>query len=205
MQHSVTLALYEYWIGLKGQRYAPLRSEIEPSSIRSLLSSTFILETDLLEGCHFRLAGTDTCALLGRDLKQSDFLEIWNEHGQEALDSGLRILRDNSACIFATWEGRTARYHETSGELLMLPLMHEGKINRVLGSFTAFETPYWQGTFPLVKINLNDIKVILPTEHGLPLFKDTDSPPPLVASAILKQEGRRVGHLTVFEGGQKDL
>ncbi len=205
MQHSVTLELYAYWIRAKGRRYAPRRSEIEPGSIRALLSSTFILETDDLEGTSFRLAGTDSCALFGRDLKGSDFLEIWGAHGRETLESSLRILRNDKACIFATWTGRTARYHQTSGELLLLPLLHEGRISRVLGSFTANKKPYWQGTFPMVALDLSDIRVVLPTEHGLPLIPNKEVSPLETKMPVPVPKGRQVGHLTIYEGGQNDV
>lgn len=220
MQHSVTLDLYEYWIALKGQRYAPQRHEVEPNGIRSLLSNTFVLETDPLEGTHFRLAGTDICTLIGRDLKQSDFFKLWGDHGRETLESSVRILRDNSAGIFATWTGHTARYHKTQGEMLMLPMIHDGLTSRVLGSFVASERPYWQGTFPITTLDLSDIRVILPSEHGLPLFDETESPKyqPESAEASFPHarttnadvftsanRGRRVRHLTILDGGQSEL
>ena len=202
MQHTVSLELYSYWIQLKRGRFAPQRCEIEPSGISSLLSNTFILETDGLEGTSFRLAGTDTCALFGRDLKGTDFLDLWSDHGRESLVSSLCILRNDVAGIFTTWSGRTERYHETNGELLLLPLMHDGRIKRVLGSFSTFETPYWQGTFPMVSIRLDDIRVILPSQHGLPPYQQVETPIIETKPPVLGQLGRRVRHLTIYEGGQ---
>ncbi len=53
---------------------APDRSEIEPGAVRELLGDIFVLSYDNAAGYPFRVAGTRVCALLGRDLKDTQLL-----------------------------------------------------------------------------------------------------------------------------------
>jgi hypothetical protein len=201
MENPVTLQLYSYWNRLKGARQAPERSEIEPSDIKELLPDTFILETDSLEGTSFRLAGTRTCALFGRDLKNADFLKLWPENDQTALESSLRLLRDEATVVSAKWEGRTARYHDTSGELILLPLIQDNAVCRILGTLVTTEPPYWLGTFPLKTLTLTGLRMVPPHEHSNPVYSKTPVPAvhPLLGT---NRPSRQIRHLSLFEGGR---
>jgi len=202
VHHSTSLELYSYWIRLKGDRHAPRRCEVEPAAIRTLLSDTFILESEGRTGSSFRLAGTNICSLFGYDLKGTDFLDLWDNHGRETLESSLRILRNDAACISATWICKTKRQHDTDGEFILLPLSHDGRINRILGAFVPLEKPYWHGAFPVASSHLTDIRAILPSEHGLPMVSDRVAPILDTRDIPATLAGRRVRHLTIYEGGQ---
>ncbi len=201
MENPTTLQLYSYWKQLKGNRPAPERSEIEPADIRNLLPDTFILETDELEGTSFRLAGTRTCALFGRDLKNADLLSLWSDRDKETLASSLHILRQEAMAISLRWEGRTARYHETSGEIIMLPLIQENMVCRVLGTLVTQDTPYWLGTFPLSTLDITGLRMIPVHEHNNPAysFAQNQKPHPALGE---NRPSRQIRHLSVFEGGR---
>ncbi len=201
MENPVTLQLYAYWNRLKGARQAPERSEIEPADIKDLLPDTFVLETDALEGTSFRLAGTRTCALFGRDLKAADFLKLWPENDRTALESSLRLLRDEATVVSAKWQGRTARHHDTSGELILLPLIQESAVCRILGTLVTTETPYWLGTFPLETLALASLRMVPSHEHNNPIYSkapDTSVHPVLGTN----RPSRQIRHLSLFEGGR---
>lgn len=204
LKNPVALELYSYWNRLKGPRTAPERGEIEPADIRNLLPDTFVLETDTLEGTSFRLAGTRTCALFGRDLKNADFLRLWSDNDADALENALGFLRNDTSAVTATWEGRTSRYHETAGELVMMPLYHDNKICRILGTLIASDTPYWLGTFPIVKLSLTGLTLIPVQEHSNPVYR----PMPRTGTHPVHGENRpsrQIRHLSVFEGGRRTV
>ncbi len=203
MENPVTLQLYSYWNRLKGGRQAPERSEIEPADIKDLLPDTFILETDALDGTSFRLAGTQTCALFGRDLKNADFLKLWSDSDRTALESSLRLLRDEATVVSANWEGRTARYHDTAGEFILLPLIQDNAVCRILGTLVTTEIPYWLGTFPLQAMSLTGLRMVPSHEHSNPVYSNT--PEPAIHPTLgTNRPSRQIRHLSLFEGGRSN-
>ena len=88
--------------------------------------------------------------------------------------------------------------HALDLELLLLPLRHRGKTHsRILGSLTPAEAPYWIGICPLTRLSLRSIRILWPSSRE-PLAAHPASP-------ALPQGTRRIGHLTVVEGGKRDL
>ena len=61
MKHATSRLLFAYWDGLRGDRAAPERSQIEPGQIRHILADTFILAIEPDGQAEFRLAGTRAC------------------------------------------------------------------------------------------------------------------------------------------------
>src|SRR6266478_3214259 len=78
MKQASSRELFGYWAARRGTKSAPERGEIEPSAIRRALGDVFILEFDRQDGHPFRLAGTRVCALFGRELKNEQFLNLWD-------------------------------------------------------------------------------------------------------------------------------
>ena len=79
MKHTSTLLIFEYWNRQRGDRSAPMRSEIDPAAIRHALGDTFMLAADFIDGIRFRLAGTRVCALFSREIKGEPFNALWTE------------------------------------------------------------------------------------------------------------------------------
>src|SRR6185436_10758974 len=77
MKHATSRELYQYWDRVRRGQPAPKRSDIEPSDIRRILADTFILEVTDRETYAIRLAGTRICALYGREIKGTNFLDLW--------------------------------------------------------------------------------------------------------------------------------
>ena len=76
MKNASTRLVFEYWDGLRGERAAPERGEIEPGALRHALADTFVLENEPI-GPVFRLAGTRLCALFGREQRGRAFAALW--------------------------------------------------------------------------------------------------------------------------------
>lgn len=76
MRHPSIKALYEYWHGLRGNRIAPTRAELDPKQIAQELGDIFLLE-GAAENFSFRLAGSRMVASLGQALTGKSFDAIW--------------------------------------------------------------------------------------------------------------------------------
>ena len=93
--------LHSYWNLLRGGRSAPERSEIDPSAIRGVLADTFILEVDSFRRYPFRIAGTRTNSLFGRELKGEAFLDLWQESEQREIAAIVASVADEATAVLA--------------------------------------------------------------------------------------------------------
>ena len=210
MKHATTRELYDYWNRLRGSARAPLRSAIEPSDIRRILSETFILEVGGRDDYFVRLAGTRVCALYCRELKGSNLLDLWAGEDRSAMATLAAAVSEDGAGAVLTLAAETADEREVACEMLLLPLRHGGEIfNRVLGSCVALERPYWLGTEAVVRQRITSLRLIWPEEAPRYLRRRTDQP-----AAVLPLEGRppirfpisgsrQHGHLFVVDGGKQ--
>lgn len=195
MQQVTSRQLYAYWDGVRNGRVAPRRFEIEPAKIAALLPETFIAERSGASGLRFRLAGTKICEHFGCELRGIDLLNLWSEQDRKALLSLLSDVFSGAAVGEVQFRAETGGKREVKFELLLLPLIHTGEaINRVLGSITALETPFWLGAAPLARYEIIDIRVHWP-DGGPPRREHT----PPTSEAEIVPLGRARFH--VYDGG----
>ena len=196
MKHTSTRDLYRYWDELRGTRAAPERVDIDPGAIRRILGDTFIVEVDDGATYPFRLAGTRLCALMGHELRGASFLEGWLGADAAEVTRLLTAVVDDSAAVVVGVEAHSNQGHRLELEMLLLPLRHRGKTHsRILGSLTAAEAPHWIGVCPLARLSIRSIRVIWPAAEREPLE-------PVPAVPQVPGGVRRIGHLTVVEGGR---
>ncbi len=164
MKQTASLWLYSYWNELRNGRKAPNRFEIEPVKIGPLLPETFILETDDTRSFRFRLAGTRICETYGYELKGLDFISFWKDRNErEAVESLLHTIKEDGSAGLLEFtalneEGESCRF-----EILLLPLIHSGNnVNRIMGSLSPLDEPYWLGASPLKTQRLDDLELIWP-------------------------------------------
>jgi hypothetical protein len=169
MQQPTSRQLYAYWDRVRNGRVAPRRFEIEPAKIAPLLPETFIVEGAGRLGSRFRLAGTKICEQFGRELRGADFLSLWGVSDREAVSSLLRNIFSDAAAGYGHFRSRTGSNREAHFEFLLLPLLHAGEtINRILGSITAIDPPFWLGTEPLEHQEILELNLHWP--DGAPAF-----------------------------------
>lgn len=172
MQQPTTRQLYAYWDKIRNGRIAPRRFEIEPAKIASLLRETFIAECTGVLAFRFRLAGTRVCQQFGRELRGVDFLSLWSLHDRDAIASLVRNIVKDGAVGHGVFLARTDAGREASFEFMLLPLIHTGPaINRMLGSITAIEPPFWLGAEPLTTFEVTELHLHWP--DGVPGFMAT--------------------------------
>jgi len=208
MRHQTSKKLFSYWNNLRQNRVAPDRREIEPSDIRDILGDTFILEVDQrFRTISFRLAGTRLCNAYGRELKGVGFLGLWDEVDNLGIYNAVKRVYEHSkpctvSCI-AESEGRKFVEYE----VMLLPLQNGSSDTvRILGTAVSTETPNWLGSDPLINNRIKSVRNIEITD-----VIDTPSIAPNLPGIILPikeqhddPQSRKVGHLTVIDGGITD-
>lgn len=127
--------LYLYWLSKKTSRFPPARQAIDPTELRHLLPSLFVIEVDHEEQrFRYRLAGQQV-----EDLVQTRLHGRWLD---EALRSPLREFFDEGFCIAAF--GAKVHYRSNTLHLagrpyirysrLLLPLSDDGlRMDHLLG------------------------------------------------------------------------
>ena len=121
MKHPSSRAFHAYWDEKRGGARAPDRSEIEPAAVRELLGDIFVLSYDNAAGYPFRVAGTRVCALLGSDLKDRSFSEMFAPDSRREIEDIIAVVAEE---MLAAVAGITAIAEDGTPahlELLLLP------------------------------------------------------------------------------------
>jgi hypothetical protein len=121
MKHPSSREFFAYWEEKRGGARAPDRSDIEPGAVRDLLGDIFVLSYDAAAGYPFRVAGTRVCALLGCDLKDRSFSELFAAEGRREIEDLITVVSEE---MLAAVAGITATSEDGSPahlELLLLP------------------------------------------------------------------------------------
>ena len=210
MKHTASRELYEYWNRVRGNERAPHRGAIEPSDIRRVLADTFILEVADREHFTVRLAGTRVCSIYCRELKGTDFFDLWQGNDRSAMATlGAAVTEDGAAAV-VTIEATTQRGQSVPAELILLPLRHTGPtFDRVLGSLAAMERPYWLGTEPVIRQSIASLRLIWPDQVPNLMRRRSDTMPrgrPAQGATVAPlhvPNSRRRGHLFVVDGGKQ--
>jgi hypothetical protein len=194
MKQASSRELFGYWSERRGSRAAPERGEIEPSAIRRALGDIFILEFERHSGHPFRLAGTRVCALFGRELKNEQFLDLWDAPSRLGIAELLDVIADEAAGIVASARGQTAEGWTQELELLLLPLAHRGDTHaRMIGALAPLAAPFWLGSARLGALTLGTIRHL-----------DAAATTPAAARLVAGVHGvDRRGAFTVYAGGRR--
>jgi len=124
MKHPSNQAFFAYWDGKRGEARAPDRSEIEPDAVRDLLGDIFVLSCDSANGYPFRVAGTRLCALLGRDLKDRSFSELFASDGRREIEDIITVVTEEMLAAIAGITAASEDGTQAHLELLLLPFSH---------------------------------------------------------------------------------
>lgn len=213
MKQEASIALFHYWNHLRGTRLAPKQTEIEPAQIKSLLADSLILERDSRGEAIFRLAGTRLCATYGRELKGYSFPLLWALRDQRMIARLVQSAFQDRMVVVVNFEGISMGRRTTFFEMILLPLEGGLANSRCLGSISLGRKPFWLGSDPIVENRVDSIRVI-DADREQDYHNDSSylSVPPLApdtASRLddvtgLREPGRRIRHLVVFDGGRNE-
>ena len=204
--HPTLQTLYGYWNEVRSGRVAPQRLEIEPSHIAGILPETFMLERAGARTYNYRLAGTRLCELFGSELRGRDFLDGWSEGDRRVLTGYLTTISDQGAAALITFDGLIDTRHRVELQASLLPLLHGGKIVRIIGAMGTTSAPHWLGSEPLLSRHLKRHQLLWPDgrPHALALKSARGAPfqPAMAASSETRAVQSETPRLRVVEGGR---
>ncbi len=192
--HPGSRTLFRYWEGLRGERAAPDRAELDLFKIRDQMPNLFIMERNpARQSYKWRLAGTRLCAMWRQELTGKDVFQNW--HAFER-DMAVRLLDgvvgSMQPCVMR-FRLQTSLNHTIPTEMLCLPIRaHSGDAIHVLGAIMPFSDTNTMGYDSISRIELLSARAIW-TE---PLPGDPLSPKSGHASA------RPFANFRVIEGGK---
>jgi hypothetical protein len=208
MKHKISHSLYSYWNEIRGQRVAPRRFEIEPSRIASILPDTFILDCERHGSPRFRLAGTRMSNLLGRDVRDGDFLDLFQARDHKTLQHVLQLTITQAGVSLLTTEPVLDAAPGISShpqiEIMLLPLFHtEAAVTRLLGCAVPLEPLVSLKPLAFLPQSLVSHETIWPDgrPHAVLQQLSRQSPfaPEQRGSRIVSSDRRR---FRVFDGGK---
>ena len=138
IRHQNARSLYAYWRSLRKNGRPPARRDINPRAMSPFLSTVFMLERSELERVIFRLAGTSVCALFGRELRDADISDLWDEsHRPHVKNLTESVFASADAGVIASL-ARTESGAEIDLEWLFLPIFApSGDLDRLIGCVNA--------------------------------------------------------------------
>ena len=207
VKHPVSRDLHAYWDGLRHDRTAPERRDIDPAAIRHVLAYTFVLEVTgpspvSARDLRFSLAGTRIGALFG-EARGRTFDRIWNRDTLAAVDAMLASVLDDRAVVVASTRCGPSPDRAIDLELLLLPLRHHGRTHtRILGSLAGTAVPEWMGLVPAGGLDLLGCRNLGGPAAPRSRTGRLPTPTPRPGPAATAVPAYRAGRFTVYDGGR---
>lgn len=140
MKHPSNREFFAYWNEKRGDARAPDRSDINPDAVRDLLGDIFVLGCDAAGHYPFRVAGTRLCALLGRDLKDQSFPQLFAPESRREIEDIIAAVTEDMVPAIAGITANSAG-GQVPLELLLLPFNFRAHAPLSLtGLLAPFET-----------------------------------------------------------------
>lgn len=135
MFHSNTEQLIDYWRSRKGADKTPARKAVNPADFASLLPQVIMLGRLGPGQYRVRLAGGFVTDLHGRELRDDDFLRLWEPAARTPLQLALEAGRRHPEPLVVEAEARSGEAVMTM-EVMLAPLRGpSGEIDRLIGLY----------------------------------------------------------------------
>src|SRR5687768_11467454 len=190
--HSSSRSLFRYWESIRGERSAPLRSDIQLQQIYPLLPWIFISEpVPGGSGHRLRLAGTGLCELWGENMTGKDLFAAWNNFEQSTMNKLLGSATTEHHPFIMRCRVRNESGMSATVEIMGLPVKADDTGGtQVLGLIVPFQDSELLRQHRLVSFDLVSVRIIWIE----PLPQPQSSPQ---ASPITLQP-----HLQLISGGR---
>jgi len=150
VRHHTIIDVYDYWNRLRGTRDAPLKSELEPSTLGHMLPSLFILEISAEGPVTFRLAGAKISDLFGQDLRDESFSALFGEGYGNTIEATLAGAMRHAMPALLNVTGYSTAGHRAAFEIALMPLRSDdGHCERLFGVIAATTVASWLEVVPL--------------------------------------------------------
>ncbi len=142
---ATELAEFEaYWNSMRRDGDVPMRTEIDPRGIESLLSNAFVAEKIAPGMARMRIAGTHLCDVMGLEVRGMPVSSLIEPQDRDRIADALVELFERPATLRLTLSSKGPA--PLTGTLLLLPLRSDlGDISRALGCLVTHgvigETP----------------------------------------------------------------
>lgn len=168
MKQESCRELYAYWNRIRGDQPAPQRGDIDPADLRRILGDIFIIEAVDAETYLFRLAGTRVCGAYCREMKGSNYLDVWSARDRSVMKRLLTAVTGESAVAVLGVHGINDRGQGLSFESLLLPLRSQRpRPDRMIGVLAPVDPPYWLGVQPILRQEVSGLRLINYDERRL--------------------------------------
>lgn len=203
MRHRTTEAVFDYFNDLRGTRPAPIRTEIDPAALKTVLPDLFILEKGRDGIVRFRLAGTRVCLILGQELRNREFGEIWEAPARHKIRLAADAVLANQSALEIAIEAMGDDEESFALEMLLLPLYSQvGQCDRIFGSLVAIEPARTIEAYP--RLLLPADLAFVPVEGSARERRHAEPAPESIAASSFGGLVNRITHLRVFEGGRRN-
>ena len=175
MRNQASRAIFDYWINIKRDSSAPLRTEIDPTALRHLLPYLFIVANNPDGMLSFRLAGTRICDLFDREFRGAAFAEMWLPNDfRRPVEIVHNVIHDEVPAHIDVYamNGRYRHPHE----MLLLPMKPsvQEKSDRVLGALLPQSNRYPETELPVKGLTLDNWTFLTAdgAHFGMPVIAD---------------------------------
>ena len=160
--HSSSRSLFRYWESVRGERSAPLRSDIRLQQICLLLPWMFISESEPKGSSHrLRLAGTGVCELWGENMTGKDLFAAWNNFERSTMNKVLASATSDRHPFIMRCRVRNESGMSATVEIMGLPVEADdtGR-TQVLGLIVPFQDSELLRQHRLVSFDLVSVRII---------------------------------------------
>ncbi|MEI8178228.1 PAS domain-containing protein [Aestuariivirga sp.] len=141
--HPGARLLLDTWLTLKGERAAPLRSDLDLRQMHRQAPWLFILEP--VQGARtftYRLVGTGLCGFLKQDMTGCDFLAGWERFERGAISQALAAVTTKQQPAHFRLRYLTDLEQRIGADMLALPMTaRDGETVHVLGGLFPHGNP----------------------------------------------------------------
>lgn len=204
MRHPSSQMLFSHWDDVRGDG-VPERGDIDVVALKSILADVFFAERTPKDFLMFQFVGTRINALHGFDLQHRSSLGIWSAASASEFIKVIERMTMHGVPTLISSEGIMRDHEKTEIETLLLPLRYGSRCTRFVGTHVNLGKPRALWHQPLTACRIQSTR---------PLFSDrgssgienpnADREPDVFANVVSIAQaygGRRIGHLTVIDGG----
>ena len=202
MRHKTTQLVLDYFNLVRDGETAPLRADIQPQALKSVLPDVFILETNRAGGFDFRLAGTRVCAILGQEGRGTDILSYFAPPQRHKMKLATESVLANRVPLLCEVNGFVTDGDSQAYELLLMPLRSRGDVcDRLFGSLVACDhMPRFGDPGRILETG----KLQFLHDDGARRVSVPQSPPAYAAGPQSASFASRMRHLRLLQGGRQD-
>lgn len=184
--------LYDYWNALRNGAAAPDRRDVDPAALRRFLASTLILEFTGDAHLLFRIAGTTVCCAFGRELRDHNFVSLWDGDARNEFLGAAAVMRKSALGIVARFEALTLDRRAHDGEFVLLPLGGKsGPISGAIGHFHLYKGIENLAHGRLVRLNSKVMEVLDPAVDTVAVTRADAPVAPVRTLNVIGRDARR--------------